>query len=211
MRRKLAALTLLYLFATAQMAAAASVPVTRETQKDVMVTIYNGNLGLVKDLREVRLPAGVHEVQFMDVAAQIDPTTVHLKSLTDRRRTQDPRAELRVRPALEREAPGEVRRPQGPALRQATAPSTRPRCSRPTGRSTRSTARSTSATTGGSSCPPLPENLVAKPTLVWLLRNQTERPQRVEASYLTGGHHLEGRLRHGAQRRRHARPTSPAG
>ena len=39
MRRKLAALTLLYLFATAQMAAAASVPITREMQKDVMVTI----------------------------------------------------------------------------------------------------------------------------------------------------------------------------
>jgi len=35
--------------------------------------------------------------------------------------------------------------------------------------------------------PSLPENLVAKPTLVWLLRNQTGGAQRVEASYLTGG------------------------
>jgi len=35
--------------------------------------------------------------------------------------------------------------------------------------------------------PALPENLVAKPTLVWLLRNQTAAVQRVEASYLTGG------------------------
>src|SRR5256885_9126698 len=35
--------------------------------------------------------------------------------------------------------------------------------------------------------PALPENLVAKPTLVWLLRNQTARPQRIEASYLTSG------------------------
>ena len=35
--------------------------------------------------------------------------------------------------------------------------------------------------------PSLPENLVSKPTLVWLLRNQTAAPQRVEASYLTGG------------------------
>ena len=48
-----------------------------------MVTIYNGNLGLVKDTREARLPAGTSEVQFADVAAQIDPTSVHLKSLTD--------------------------------------------------------------------------------------------------------------------------------
>src|SRR4030095_5569981 len=35
--------------------------------------------------------------------------------------------------------------------------------------------------------PSLPENLVAKPTLVWLLRNPTATAQRVEASYLTGG------------------------
>src|SRR5438093_11901822 len=50
-----------------------------------MVTIYNGNLGLVKDLREVRFPSGQTEVQFMDVAALIDPTTVHLKSITHAR------------------------------------------------------------------------------------------------------------------------------
>src|SRR5207249_7333642 len=35
--------------------------------------------------------------------------------------------------------------------------------------------------------PSLPENLVSKPTLVWLLRNAIAGPQRVEASYLTGG------------------------
>ncbi len=35
--------------------------------------------------------------------------------------------------------------------------------------------------------PSLPENLVSKPTLVWLLRNAATAPQRVEASYLTGG------------------------
>ena len=35
--------------------------------------------------------------------------------------------------------------------------------------------------------PSLPENLVSKPTLVWLLRSAATAPQRVEASYLTGG------------------------
>jgi hypothetical protein len=35
--------------------------------------------------------------------------------------------------------------------------------------------------------PSLPDNLVARPTLVWLLQNQTPRPQKVQASYLTGG------------------------
>jgi hypothetical protein len=35
--------------------------------------------------------------------------------------------------------------------------------------------------------PALPENLVSKPTLAWLLRNTRPAAQRVEASYLTGG------------------------
>jgi hypothetical protein len=35
--------------------------------------------------------------------------------------------------------------------------------------------------------PDLPENLIPKPTLVWMLHNRTGRPQRVEASYLTSG------------------------
>ncbi|MBI2080275.1 MAG: DUF4139 domain-containing protein, partial [candidate division NC10 bacterium] len=35
--------------------------------------------------------------------------------------------------------------------------------------------------------PDLPENLIPQPTLVWLLQNRARQPQRVEASYLTGG------------------------
>ena len=35
----------------------------------MMLTIYNGNFGLVRDVREVRLPGGTTEVQFVDVAA----------------------------------------------------------------------------------------------------------------------------------------------
>jgi hypothetical protein len=83
MMLRLIALTLLLLLASAHVAPAATLAITREVQQDVMVTIYNGNLGLVKDVRETRLPAGLGEVQFTDVAALIDPTSVHLKSLTD--------------------------------------------------------------------------------------------------------------------------------
>ena len=83
MRRKLIAFAMLVCFAAAPVAAAAPVPITRDSQKDVMITIYNGNLGLVRDAREIKLPPGVTDVQWKDVAAAIDPTTVHLKSLTD--------------------------------------------------------------------------------------------------------------------------------
>ena len=82
MKTSLIAALLIGALATGERAAAAPVSVTRDDQREVMVTIYNGNLGLVKDLREVRFPSGQTEVQFMDVAAQIDPTTVHLKSIS---------------------------------------------------------------------------------------------------------------------------------
>ena len=82
MRRTLIALLLL-LTLGAQAADAAPQRITRDAQRNVMLTIYNGNLGLVKDAREARFAAGLGEVQFMDVAALIDPTTVHLRSLTD--------------------------------------------------------------------------------------------------------------------------------
>ena len=81
MSSRLLALALLVVFVTAPTVSATTLAVTREVQKDVMLTIYNGNLGLVKDVREIRLPVGMSEAQFMDVAAQIDPTSVHLLSL----------------------------------------------------------------------------------------------------------------------------------
>jgi len=47
------------------------------------ITIYNQNLGLVKDQRKITLQKGFNEIKLSDVAAQIDATSVHFKSLTD--------------------------------------------------------------------------------------------------------------------------------
>jgi hypothetical protein len=47
------------------------------------LTVYNQNLALVKDKRTLTFQQGVNEVRFTDVAAQIDPTSVHFASLTD--------------------------------------------------------------------------------------------------------------------------------
>ena len=54
-----------------------------EDQKGVAVTIYNVNLGLVKDQREIRLEKGTSQLRFMDVASQIIPSSVYIKSLSD--------------------------------------------------------------------------------------------------------------------------------
>lgn len=51
--------------------------------KDVALTVYSNNLALVREMRTIRLPKGTSEVRFTDVAAAIDPTSVHFKSLTD--------------------------------------------------------------------------------------------------------------------------------
>src|SRR5262250_860345 len=51
-------------------------------QKDVAVTVYNSNVGLVRDVRRLRLPTGTVDLRFMDIAAQVNPATVHIVSLT---------------------------------------------------------------------------------------------------------------------------------
>jgi hypothetical protein len=94
--KRLIVFTVAGLLGAAPIAGASPVKITAAEQRDVMLTVYNGNLGLVKDVREVRLDAGQIETHFMDVAAQIDATSVLLRSLTDPCRAQDPRAELRV-------------------------------------------------------------------------------------------------------------------
>lgn len=48
---------------------------------DVAITVYNRDLALVKDVRTINLDEGVSYVRFSDVAARIDPTSVHFKVL----------------------------------------------------------------------------------------------------------------------------------
>src|SRR5438094_9339871 len=188
MRTRPIALTLLVLFATTEAPARAATPrsVTHEDQRDVMVTIYNGNLGLVKDGREARFPAGTTEVQFTEVAARIDPTTVHLKSLTDPAglRILEQNYEydlLSSQKLMEKYVGKRVRLYQGDGTyHEATLLST-------AGPVYEINGQIHLGHNGRLVLPTLPENLVAKPTLVWLLRNQIVPAQKIEASYLTGG------------------------
>ncbi|MBI4268913.1 MAG: DUF4139 domain-containing protein [Candidatus Rokubacteria bacterium] len=184
MRRTLIALLLL--LALGAQAADAAPRITRDAQRDVMLTIYNGNLGLVKDVREARFAAGLGEVQFMDVAALIDPTTVHLRSLTDpaglKILEQNYEYDLLTsQKLLEKYVGRTVRLYQGDGtFHDATLLSTQ-------GPVFEIGGQIHLGYTGRLVLPALPENLVAKPTLVWLTQSRSAAPQRVEASYLTGG------------------------
>jgi len=55
---------------------------TLKDQKALAVTIYNDNLALVKDTREVRLPKGEARLAVQEVSAQIRPETASLRNLT---------------------------------------------------------------------------------------------------------------------------------
>lgn len=54
---------------------------TLSDQKNVAVTIYNGDLALVKDTRHVKLKTGLNVLALRDVSAQIRPETALLRSV----------------------------------------------------------------------------------------------------------------------------------
>ena len=184
--KRLIAFTLAGLLGAAPIAGAAPVKITAAEQRDVMITVYNGNLGLVKDVREVRLDAGLIETHFMDVAAQIDPTSVLLRSLTDPAglKILEQNYEydlLSSEKLMEKYVGRKVRLYQSNGtFQEATLLSTR-------GPVYDINGQIHMGHFGSVVLPALPENLVSKPTLAWLLRNTRPAPQRVEASYLTGG------------------------
>ena len=51
----------------------------QENQKSLSVTVYNQNLGVVRDVRNIDLKSGVSNIAITDVAQSIDPTSVHIK------------------------------------------------------------------------------------------------------------------------------------
>jgi hypothetical protein len=62
--------------------AAAVGPAGAEEKEGVALTVYNGGFAVVREVRGLDIAAD-GKVQFQDVASAIDATTVHFKSLTD--------------------------------------------------------------------------------------------------------------------------------
>jgi hypothetical protein len=190
MTRYVALLTTFALVVTALTGAARGAPapvvITSQDQREIMLTVYNGGLGLVKDVRETRLPGGTGDAQFADVASLIDPTSVHLRSLTDpnglRVLEQNYEYDLVSSAKLMEKYVGRKVRiyASDGTFNEATLLSTN-------GPVFEINGQIHLGYSGRLVLPSLPENLVSKPTLVWLLRNQLTTPQRIEASYLTNG------------------------
>src|SRR5690349_15003535 len=64
-------------------AAAAQGATTLNDQVDLNVTVYNSDIALVRDVRNIELPRGTFDLSFIDIAATVNPATVHFRSLTE--------------------------------------------------------------------------------------------------------------------------------
>lgn len=161
-----------------------------EDQSAVAVTIYNVNLGLVKDQRSINLPKGLGELKFMDVASQIIPTSVHIKSLisADSLQVLEQNYEydlLNPQKLLDKYVGKEVKLYTKNPYTEREEMATATLLSNNGGPIFRIGDEITFGHPGRIIFPGVPENLISKPTLVWLIENNLKSVQKVEASYLT--------------------------
>ena len=165
---------------------------TLDDQQSISLTIYNVNLGLVKDLRQIKLPKGAGELRFMDVASQIIPTSVHIKSLVDPGSLivfeQNYEYDLlNPQKLLDKYVGKEVKLYTRNPYTEREEIVTATLLSNNGGPIFRIGDEITYGHPGRVIFPGVPENLMAKPTLVWLAENSLLNHQKVEASYLTNG------------------------
>ena len=163
-----------------------------EDQTGVAITIYNVNLGLVKDLREIRLPEGRGELRFMDVASQIIPASVHIKSLPESEslRVLEQNYEyylLNPQKLLDKYVGKEVKLYYKNPYTEREEVVKATLLSNNGGPIFKIGDEITFGHPGRIIFPGVPENLISKPTLVWLIENSLSSVQKVEASYLTNG------------------------
>ena len=167
---------------------------SQDDQVDLAVTVYNSNIALVRDVREVRLANGAFNLQFRDIAATVNPATVHFRSLTEP-------ARLFV---LEQNYEYDLLEPMKLLQKYVGREVTLVRVRQENGSTRQEEVRAlllaynngpvwkigNEIVTGMHAdhirFPELPENLYSRPTLVWSLDNTGASRHRVETSYLAG-------------------------
>ena len=177
----------------AQQTAERMVTTTLADQTDLSVTVYNSSLALVRDVRQLTLPTGESTLRFMDIAASINPATVHFRSLTEP-------AKLGV---FEQNYEYDLLDPSKLLQKYVGREVTLVRAKLDSGTTQYDEVKATLLSLNGAPVwkigneivtglsyesirfPQLPDNLFERPTLLWMLQNTGARRHRVEASYLT--------------------------
>ncbi|MCC6486032.1 MAG: DUF4139 domain-containing protein, partial [Candidatus Hydrogenedentes bacterium] len=163
---------------------------TLADQTDVAITAYNNGLALVRDTRKVALPTGEVSLQFMDVAQQIRPETVSLQSASTPGSVgileQNYEYDLISPSKLMEKYVGKkvwlqnfhndikLGRTEADLLSTNEGPVYKVGNEIYLG------------FPGNVVLPEIPENLIAKPSLIWMLSNE-QAEQTLEVTYLTNG------------------------
>jgi hypothetical protein len=159
-------------------------------QVGVKVTIYNNNLGLIKDMRKVTLPVGEGELRFMDVASHIMPATVHTKSLNrpgafsvlEQNYEYDLMNEKKL---LDKYVGQRIKIMNWNKYQDRKEVVEATLLSNNEGQIYKINDEIYLGHPGEKVLPKIPENLIAKPTLTWLFDNRSREVHHLEVSYLT--------------------------
>lgn len=168
---------------------------TLDDQTDLAVTVYNSNIALVRDVRRLTLTRGTSDLHFMDIAATVNPATVHFRSLSEPSRVS----------VLEQNYEYDLLEPEKLLRKYVGRDVTIVRTRQEGGTTVEENVQArllsfnngpvwriggeivTGLFASQYKFPELPGNLYSRPTLIWTLENQGAADHRVEASYLAGG------------------------
>jgi hypothetical protein len=178
----------------AQNPAQTPVTTTLDDQAELAVTIYNSDLALVRDVRNIQLARGTSDLHFMDIAATVNPATVHFRSLTEPARVN----------VLEQNYEYDLLEPEKLLRKYVGREVTLIRMRRDDNATREEEVKArllsynnapvweiggeivTGLSADHIKFPELPGNLYSRPTLIWTLDNGGNTRHRVEASYLAG-------------------------
>jgi hypothetical protein len=167
---------------------------TLDDQAELSITVYNSDIALVRDVRNLQLTRGVGSLRFMDIAATVNPATVHFRSLSEPSRVT----------VLEQNYEYDLLEPDK-LLRKYVGREVTLMRTRQEGGSTRQEEVKALLLSYNSApvwkigneivtgmgadhirFPELPDSLYSRPTLIWTVENEGAARHRVEASYLAG-------------------------
>jgi hypothetical protein len=167
---------------------------TLDDQLELSVTVYNSDIALVRDVRNLQLPRGTFDLHFMDIAATVNPATVHFRSLSEPTRVnvleQNYEYDLLEPDKLLRKYVGRdvtlvrLRQEDGATKSEEIKARLLSYNAAPVWRIGNEIVTGMHA--DHIRFPELPENLYARPTLIWSLNNDGAARHRVETSYLAG-------------------------
>lgn len=180
----------LLFFVTASITSDSSFDLSTDSdRRSVSVTIYNGGIGLVRETRVLNLTKGIRTLRFEDVPSQIIPQTVRVKGEDPKKLTvfeQNYEYDLISPERLMDKYIGKEVTLYQDGKEKTT--SVKAKLIANNGSPVYQIGNEVSLGYNGRvTVPTIPENLFAKPTLVWKLKNETEKEQAVEVSYQTNG------------------------